>query len=62
MADCDAPDAVTPFVSAEVALDMAETSSYGGLEVSQDEEVGWVALEQGTQSVLSLTGPLALSA
>jgi len=35
---------------AQVALDMAETSSYGGLSVNQDEVIGYIAVQQGVGS------------
>ena len=38
-----------------VALEMAETSSFGGLEVNQDEVLGWIAI-LGTDSLQSKTG------
>ena len=39
----------------EVALEMAETSQHGGLNI-QDEEVGWIAVQQGAHSFQAATG------
>ena len=39
----------------QVALEMAETSEHGGSSI-QDEEVGWIAVQQGAHSFLAATG------
>jgi len=40
-----------------VSLEMAETSEHGGLNISQDEVVGWIAITRGTDSLQGATGP-----
>ena len=42
-------------VGSQVALDMAETSEHGGSNV-QDEEVGWIAVQQGAHGFTAGTG------
>ena len=42
-------------VGSQVALDMAETSEHGGSNV-QDEEVGWIAVQQGAYGFTAGTG------
>lgn len=40
-----------------VALEMAETSEHGGSSI-QDEEVGWIAVQQGAHSFQAATGQM----
>eukprot|EP00435_Cladocopium_sp_Y103_P035505 s2435_g9.t1 len=43
-------------LSAEVSLEMAETSEHGGAQVNQDEVVGYIAIEYGVATLQSSTG------
>ena len=40
----------------QVSLEMAETSEHGGSAVTQDEEVGWLAIQQGVHTFQAASG------